>query len=242
MKPRPDVLNETLRRVLAALASGEPPRAREARGAPRRRGRAETRARRADPSVEEIERLAAALRRIYERDPEREPAPPHPGYDAARRGFRERAVRLLEQLSFGEALAEETLPALPTTATAAPLVQQEIRLQAPPRGIAAGRFLLTNEGDEPFSVHFEAGVLHGETAAQGPAPCFEAPVHFDPEAPVLEPARARTVRIEVDLADTSTAEGQDLELAVDVLGRDALLARLWVGIAVRGDIAEGGAP
>jgi hypothetical protein len=157
-------------------------------------------------------------------------APASPDYEAARKHFVRHSERLREQAL----LAERLLDGLAGQVRRTPAVlQHELRVQCPPRGTSAARFVVVNCLEQPVDVHFRTGRFHGLSAEQA------ATIHlsFSPAQPHLEPGAEKEVQLQVDLQGSGRLPDV-LEVGVDVLGGEEMLLKIWARIELRQEGAE----
>jgi hypothetical protein len=161
-------------------------------------------------------------------------APPtgRQGYERARELYYERTTRDRGG-SVADAVIAQVLPPPPPVLREGSVLQQELRLQVIPRGVAAGRFALANELGHPVSVDFRSGRLR-EVGSREPLP-GDTQIRLEPSALRLGVDEECAMRIEVDLADCPAGPGAKLEVAVDLMGGEGLLLKLWVVITLRGE-------
>jgi hypothetical protein len=135
--------------------------------------------------------------------------------------------RILDQLT-------TTMPASSArdSAGAAPtLLQSEIRLSCVVNGRAAGRFRIVNSTGSEVELDLRSGRVHGAP----PGWDRRLPVRFEQPPGSLRAGEERIVKIVVDTAGCPLRPGNELELAVDVVGGGRLLHKVWVSIQVSGE-------
>ncbi len=172
--------------------------------------------RRVEPEVLPPESLAVqVLRGIHERKQPR-------SYDDVRRHFRQHEEGLRHQASLTDRLLDRMDPegAAPLPAPRESPLQQELRVQCPPGGESAARFVLVNEFDHPMQPRFRV------------RPSDSLRFSFEPEQPRLKAGEERVVRLGVALDEAAARPGERLECAVDVMDGERLMLKLWVSIAV----------
>jgi hypothetical protein len=171
--------------------------------------------------------MLALLVELHRRNQQPPRGPRDPGARARivehfeRRGQRLRGERLvtaelIERLYQGGAALPPARP------------QQEIALEGPAGGRAAGRLRVTNRSAE--TARFDLVV--GEPVEGGPLP-----VHFQPAHGALAPGASVLVRVEADLA--GWRGGDRATLPVECRWR-AGADRAWLSVVARPRAAEGG--
>jgi hypothetical protein len=164
------------------------------------------------------------------RTPERQAT--SPDYEAARRHFVDHSRKLREQAL----LAERLLDGLVSRDTArTPALQSEVTVTCPRHGSSGARFAVANRLDHPIDVRFRVAHIQGRAD-----PSETAVVSFEPATPRLDTGEEAVVRLLVDLSGVRDA-GHTLDVAVDVVGGERLLFKLWVRIDVRDEEAGHGA-
>lgn len=132
-------------------------------------------------------------------------------YEEARRTFSAHEKLLRAQSEAAQRLVEGVRKRSTTPR------QALLRLQAPPGGVAGGRFVVHNEGDRSATFRF--------------VPRFHTPVHFGPAELVLAPGGRATVDVRLTL-DGAFGAGDTATLLVDVVADDVPRLKLWLDVAV----------